>query len=145
MPSNAGSVGVDYSITYFDGTTQRLVDLGDIQNVKFTAMKHDISNRPFNAPPKFDYIPDGHRVSFTITRTTQGLENIAVQRESNFNQGIGTTAGYLNKSVVNQDLTTSRYQYQGFVFFLTDLGDVSREKIVTLSGEGMASQLIQIA
>jgi hypothetical protein len=145
MPTNAGSVGVDYSIQFFNGNTGLLQDLGDVQNVKFTAQKHDVANRPYNKPPKFDYIPDGHKVTFQITRTGAGLESYAATQEARFNAGVGNVAGYLNKSITNPDGTVSRWQYQSFVFFITDLGDVSREKLVTLSGEGMASQVIQIA
>jgi hypothetical protein len=145
MPTNAGNVGVDYSFSYYDGTSNRLVDLGDIQNVKISASSHSISNRPYNAPPRFDFIPDGYSIAFTITRTSQALENLAVLREANFNAGIGSSAGYLNETITNVDMTISRFQYQGFVFFLGDHGDVSREKVVTMTGHGMASQKIQIA
>ena len=145
MPTNAGNVGVDYSFTFYDGNTSSMVDMSDIQNVKITAQKHDVANRPYNAPARFDFIPDGYRISFNITRVNESLENYAVTREANFNGGIGNIAGYFNETVNNVDGTVSRYQYTGFVFFLTDHGDISREKIVTLSGEGMASQKVQIA
>jgi hypothetical protein len=145
MPSNAGSVGVDYNFSLYNGNTGFLQDLGDVQSVRVTQQKHDISNRPYNRPPRFDFIPDGYRVAFSITRTVSALEDLAVQNEANFNAGLGNKAGYLNETITNTDGTVSRYQYQGFVFFLTDHGDVSREKTVTVTGEGMASQKIRIA
>ena len=145
MPSNAGSVGVDYSFGYYDSNTNSLVDLGDIQSVKNTALKHDIANRPYNRPPRFDFIPDGYKVAFSITRTVATLENLAVTREANFNQGVGSAPGYLSESITNTDGTVTRYQYTGFVWFLTDHGDISREKTVTLAGEGMASQKVQVS
>ena len=145
MPSNAGSVGVDYAFGYYDGNTSSLVDLGDVQSVKISALKHDIANRRYNGVPRFDFIPDGYKITFSITRTTAALENLAVLRESNFNQGIGSATGYLSETVTNTDGSINRYQYTGFVWFLIDHGDISREKVVTIAGEGMASQKVQIS
>ena len=145
MPTNAGVVGVDYAFGYFDGNTNSLVNLGDIQNVRISAQKHDVVNRPYNSVPKFDYIPDGYKIEFTITRTVSAIEDLAVRREANFNAGKGNAAGYLSETINNTDGSTSRYQYQGFVFFLSDHGEISREKVVTLKGEGMASQKIAIS
>lgn len=145
MPSNAGSVGVDYSLGYFDSNQNALVPLGDVQSVKIQAQKHDIKNMPYNAPPKYDFIPDGYKITFTITRTSALMENLAVAREANFNNGGFNVGGYLNETITNPDGSISRYQYTGFVFFLTDHGDISREKLVQLQGEGMASTKIVIA
>ena len=145
MPTNAGVAGVDYAFGFYDANTGALVDLGDVQNVKITAKKHDVVNRPYNRPPSFDYIPDGYQIEFTITRTVSTLEDLAVTREANFNAGKGNKAGYLSESINNTDGSVSRYQYTGFVFFLTDHGEVSREKIVTIKGEGMASQKNKIS
>lgn len=145
MPSNAGSVGVDYSFGFYDGNTGTTVDLGDVQNVSVKAQNHPIKSQPYNGPPRFDYIPDGYKIDFTITRTVAVLEDLAVVREARFNQGLGNKPGYLSQSVNNTDGTVSRYQYTGFVFFLTDHGEVSREKTVTIKGEGMATQKVKIA
>jgi len=145
MPTNAGNTGVDYSFGYYDGNSGAMVDLGDVQDVKIKAQKHDLSNRPYNGPPKFDYVPDGYKIDFTITRTVSTLEDLAVTREANFNAGSGNKAGYLSEAVNNTDGTTSRYQYTGFVFFMSDHGSISREKTVTITGEGMASKKVQIA
>ena len=69
MPTNAGSTGVDYSFGYFDANTNSLVPLGDIQSVRITAQKHNLKNAPYNRPPKYDFVPDGFHIQFTITRT----------------------------------------------------------------------------
>ena len=145
MPSNAGTIGVDYSFGYYDASTKSLVDLGDIQSVDIKAQKHDLKNMPYNASPKYDYIPDGYRVTFQITRTNAQLEQIAAQRELKFNAGQTIPAGYLQKTVTNVDGSTSIFQYTGFVIFLGDHGAVSREKLVTLNVEGMASRMVQLA
>lgn len=145
MPTNAGLVGVDFSFGYYDQNTGALVDLGDVQSVKIVAQKHDIANRPYNGVPKFDFVPDGYKINFSITRTVSALEDLAVQREANFNAGAGNSAGYLSETITNTDGSVSRYQYTGFVFFLTDHGDISREKTVTIAGEGMASAKRSIA
>jgi hypothetical protein len=47
--------------------------------------------------------------------------------------------GYLNETITNPDGTLSRYQYQNFVVFMTDIGDISRERVVSQRMEGMAS------
>jgi len=145
MPVNTMNVGVDYTITYFDSNSGSLINLGDVQNVTISAQKHDISSRPYNSVPKFGYIPDGFRISFTITRTSSVLEDLMVALSANFNAGDVQSAGYLNETINNPDGSVSRYQYTGFVVFLTDHGDISREKVVTLKLEGMASDKVKIA
>jgi hypothetical protein len=139
------NVGVDYSISYFDANSGSLIDLGDVQNVVITKQKHDIASRPFNAVPRFGYIPDGYKISFTITRAVSTLEDLQITVDQNFNAGAVQAPGYLNETVNNADGSVSRYQYTNFVFVLTDHGDISREKVVTLKAEGMASDKVPLA
>ena len=108
-------------------------------------MKHDISSRPYNNVPRFGFIPDGFRFSFTITRAVSTLEDFMVAYDAAFNAGQVIPAGYLNETIQNADGTVSKYQYTNMVVFLTDHGDVSREKVVTLKFEGMASEKITLA
>jgi hypothetical protein len=145
MPVNGMNVGADYSITYFDSNTGGLVDLGDVQTVKITAMKHDISSKPFNKPPRYGYIPDGFKIDFTITRTGAVLEDLMVAFAQNFDSGNVQGPGFLNQTINNPDGSVSRYQYTNFVVFLTDHGDISREKVVPLTLEGMASTKVKLA
>lgn len=139
------NVGTDFSISYFESVSGQLVNLGDVQNVRIVQNKHDIKSMPYNGVPRFGYVPDGFRVDFTITRTGPTLEDLMVTFSANFNAGNIITPGFLNESINNPDGTVRRYQYTNFVFFLTDHGDISREKVVMLKGEGMASDKIQIA
>ncbi len=145
MPINGFNVGVDYSISYYDGTTGTIVPFGDIQDVKLTALKHDVKDMPYNAVPRYGYIPDGFHVTFTIVRTGAALELIYTNFSTSFNAGQVIQPGYLNKSINNPDGSVSRFQYTNFVIFPTDLGDISREKIITQRLEGMASDMIRIA
>lgn len=145
MPINGMNVGVDYSITYFESVSGGLVTLGDVQNVKITAMKHDIKSMPYNQVPRFGYIPDGYKVDFTIVRTGSVLEQLFATLAANFNSGSVITPGFLNETINNPDGTVSRWQFTNFVVFLTDHGDISREKVVSLKMEGMASDKIAIA
>jgi hypothetical protein len=145
MPVNSMSVGVDYSFGYYDANSGSIVDLGDVQNVKITAQKHDISSKPYNGPPRYGFIPDGYRIDFTITRTGPTLEALMVVLEQRFSQGGEVKAGYLNQSVREPGGAITRFQYTGFVVFLPDHGEVSREKTVTLKLEGMASRKVPIA
>jgi hypothetical protein len=69
MPVNGMNVGVDYSLIYFDGASGALVNLGDVQNVNITALKHDIKTMPYNDVPRYGYVPDGFKIDFTINRT----------------------------------------------------------------------------
>jgi hypothetical protein len=139
------NVGVDYSIAFYDGTSGTLIDLGDVQNVKIVAQKHDIGSKPYNGPPKYGFVPDGYKVDFTITRTGSELEDFFVAAEANFNAGKVQSSGYLNQTTTNPDGSVSRYQYSGFVIFMPDHGDIARDKVVTQSLTGMASTKIQIA
>lgn len=139
------NVGVDYSVSFYDGASGTLQDLGDVQNVQITAMKHDIKSMPYNNVPRFGYVPDGYKVEFTITRSGSALENFAVAAAQSFNNGQVQNPGFLNESITNPDGSISRYQYTNFVVFLTDHGAISRDKVVTLKLEGMASDKKQIA
>jgi len=145
MPVNGMNVGVDYSISFYDGTSGTLIDFGDIQNVKITAQKHDIKSMPYNKVPRYGYVPDGFKIDFTITRTGSIIEDFMVAAEASFNAGNVQSPGFLNETIINPDGSVSRYQYTSFVIFLTDHGDISRDKTVTLALTGMASTKVQIA
>jgi hypothetical protein len=145
MPLNGMNIGTDYLFQYYDGNTGALVQLGDVQNVKIAALKHDIVTRPYNDFPRFGYVPDGFKIDFTITRNVSTLEDLMVTFQLNFQAGALMRPGYLNETINNWDGTVSRYQYQNFVVYLTAHGDISREKNVTLTFEGMASKKIGIA
>ena len=47
--------------------------------------------------------------------------------------------GYLQQTINNPDGRISRFQYTDMVIFLTDHGNISRDKQVTLTLEGMAA------
>jgi hypothetical protein len=145
MPTNGMNVGVDYSITYYDSNSGSLINLGDVQDVKITALKHDIKSSPYNQLPRYGFVPDGFKIDFSITRSGPTLEDLMVTFSQNFNQGNVQGPGYLNKTINNPDGSVSRYQYTNFVVFLTSHGDISREKVVTLTLEGMASDKVKIA
>lgn len=145
MSVNNMTVGRDYSFGYYDANTGQVVDLGDVQNVKVSAMKHDIASRPYNGAPRYGYVPDGYTFNFEITRTNQKLEEFALDQTSRFNNGEAIEAGFLNETVRNPDGTVSRYQYRGFVFYVTDLGTIQRETTVKMTAVGMASDKVKIA
>jgi hypothetical protein len=145
MPVNGMNIGVDYSLSFFDGNSGALVDLGDVQDVKIAALKHDIKTMPYNQAPRYGYVPDGYKIDFSITRSGNTLEDFMVRAEANFNAGRVQKPGFLNESITNPDGTVSRYQYTNFVIFLENHGNISRDKVVTLSLTGMASGKVQIA
>lgn len=145
MAVNNMSVGRDYDLVFYDSNTGQVLDLGDVQSFRISAVKHDIKSMPYNAPPRFGYIPDGYRFSFTITRVGPDLENFQLSQTAKFEAGQHVTSGYLNETVRNPDGSVNRYQYTGFVFWTGDIGDVSRDQNVKMSAEGMASQKVQLA
>ena len=83
--------------------------------------------------------------SFTITRTGSQLEDLMVLNETNFNNGQIMSPGYLNETITNPDGSISRYQYQNFVVFMTDVSDIARERIVSQRMEGMASKKVPLS
>lgn len=145
MAVNGMNVGVDYSLLYFDGATGSLVNLGDVQNVNITAMKHDIKSMPYNDVPRYGYVPDGYKIDFTITRTGADLEVFMVNAAQSFNQGKTQKPGYLQQTITNPDGSIVRFQYTKMCIFLTDHGKISRDAVVTLTLEGYASDKVQIA
>jgi len=145
MPVNGMNVGVDYSIMFYDGTSGQLVTINDIQDVQISALNHQLKNSPYNTVPIHGYVPDGYRVEFSIVRTGSVLEDYMVAFSKNFNNGVVQNPGYLNESIINPDGSVSRYQYTNFVVFLTDHGQISRDKVVTLKLEGMASDKVAIS
>lgn len=145
MPVNGMNTGVDYTLSFYDGASGQLVTLGDVQNVKIVALKHDIGSRPYNNVPRYGYVPDGFKIDFTITRTGPEIEDFMVTSSQNFNAGNVLSPGFLNETITNPDGTISAYQYTNFVIFLTDHGNISRESVVTLALEGMASDKVPLA
>ena len=139
MAVNRMSVGKDYSISYYDTDSNSIIDLGDVQDVTITARKHNISSMPYNDVPRFGFVPDGYDIKFSIVRTSQVLEEFQLAANTRFNSGQNTAAGFLNETIRNPDNSVSRYQYTGFVFWLGDVGTVSREKTVMQKAEGLAS------
>ncbi len=144
MPVNGMNTGSDYTISYYDGSSGGLVNLGDVQNVNITALKHGIKSQPFNRPPRYGFVPDGYKIDFKITRTGSDLIDFMVAAEQAFNNGAILKPGYLNETVTNPDGSISRYQYTEFVIFLDDHGNIQRDAPVTLTLEGMASQKLPI-
>ena len=145
MPANGLNVGVDFSFGLFDANTSSTLNLGDVQSVKETAQKHDISSRPYNAIPKFAIVPDGYSGSMTVVRTGSQMEKLQIQLSNNFNNGVAILPGYLTKIVTDPDGSVSKFQYTGVAFFMNDIGDVSREKTVTQTIEWKAGDKQQLA
>lgn len=144
MPVNNMSVGRDYSLVWYDANSGQTIDFGDVQNFTITANKHDIKSMPYNADPRFGYIGDGYKITFSITRVNSVLEDYQLNQEDRFRQGLHVLPGYLNETI--RDVGgVRRYQYVGFVFWLGDIGDVSREKNVNMKAEAWASYKKRIA
>lgn len=144
MSVNKMTVGRDYSFGFYDQNTGGLIDLGSVQMVKVSQPAHRIENRPYNGDPSFGYIPDGYRFAFTITRTSNQLEDYMLNLIERFRAGQSIQPGFLNESITD-DNGTVRYQYEGFTFWITDLGDISREGVVKITAEGAASHKRKIA
>jgi hypothetical protein len=145
MPVNGFNVGNDYTLSYYDGSSGALVNLGDVQDVKIHALKHDVKSMPYNSPPRYGYVPDGYKIEFSITRSGPDLENFMVAAEKSFNQGAVQKPGVLNQTTINPDGSISRYQYINMVIFLTDHGNIQRDAVVKIMLDGYASTKTQIA
>lgn len=145
MSVNGMSVGRDYQFGLYDGNSGRIVDLGIVEDVKITAQKHDIKGQPYNADPVFGYIPDGYKIAFQLVRNGPTLENIGLDMANAFRAGQAIKAGFFNETIAEADGTFSRYQYTGFVFYLAEVADVSREKVVKQTVEAMASGKVRIS
>ena len=145
MPSNGLNVGTDFSFGLFDANTSKTLHLGDIQAIKETAQKHDLNSRVYNAPPKYAYAPDGYSGSFDIVRTGSDMEKLQILLSNNFNSGVPILSGFINKIVTNGDGSVSKFQYTGVVFFMTDVGDTSREKTIKQTIVWMAGDKQQLA
>ena len=145
MAVNGMNVGSDYSFGLYDSNTGAVLDLGDVQSIDVKAGKHDIVSRPYNKAPKYGYIPDGYSGSLTLMRTGSAFEDLQITLAGQINNGVTVKPGYLNQITTNPDGTVSKYQYTGVVFFLTDIGNISREKSVSQSMTFMASDKIKLA
>jgi hypothetical protein len=146
MPINGMNTGQDYQLFFFDGATGNLVPLGDVQSVSIKQTVHTIRTSPYNNPTRYGFVPDGYHITFQITRTGPELENFLVAAENNFNSnGAIQKPGVLQQTVLNNDGSFSRYQYTSFVIYMPDHGEISKDKAVTLSLEGHASEKKPIA
>jgi hypothetical protein len=144
MPVNGMNIGTDYSVSYFDSNNGQLIEFGDIQQVKITAMKADISSHTYNGPSRYGYIYKGYKIEFTVTRTLESIEDFFMDIEASQFTGAVQSPGTFQEVVNNSDGTQSSYQYNNFVVFMTDHGNIEQDKIVTLKIEGMASQKIPL-
>lgn len=145
MPVNGQSVGKDYTLVYYDPNTGAIVNFGDVQNVKISAQKHDIVSRPYNSTPKFGFIPDGYKLTFTVVRTGPQLENWALAANAAFEAGSPVIAGYLNETINESDGSVSRYQYTGLVVYLTEVAEITREANIKMSCEAYASDKVVLS
>lgn len=145
MPINGFNVGNDYVFSVYDGNTGALVSFDDIENVKIDARKHDIEVRPYNSPPNFGFVPDGYTIEFDIIRTDSAVEDAAVNYEELFDAATVWVPGTFNETVRNPDGSQSGYQYINFVWFLTNHGDIAREKAVKLHIQAKASKKVPLA
>ena len=145
MPSNGMNYGVDYNFGLYDANTGVVLDLGDVQSIDIKALKHDLASHPYNKDPRFAFIQAGYSGTITIVRTGSVLEDLQVVFAAQVNSGSIIKPGYLNQITTNPDGTVSKYQYTGVVFFMTDVGNISREKTVTQSLAVMASSKIKLA
>jgi hypothetical protein len=145
MSANGLNVGVDFSFFWYDNNTGTIVDFGDVQSVNISGQKHDIASRPYNQVPTFAFIPDGYKGTFEVVRVDSSLEDLQIQINQSFNAGSQIKSGYLNEVVNNPDGSVSTYQYVKSVFYVTKVVDVSREKVVTMSIEMMASDKVKIS
>ena len=145
MPVHNMNVGVDYTFAFYDGATGTLIDLGDVQSVRITSMKHDLKSMPYNGPPRYGYVPDGFRIEFVIVRNVPTWEAFQANYDKLFNQGAILLPGVLNESVNNPDGSISRYQYTECAMHLNDHGDVTRERPTQIRLEGLASTKVLIA
>ncbi len=144
MSVSGQTVGQSYSIGLYDGSLSSILDLGQVQNFRATAQKHNIKSMPYNAPPIYGYIPDGYQGRFTIVRTNPALENLFLALVALFNDGGDLIPGYINETIRETGGAFSRYQYAQSVFFLTDATEVSRDKNVTMTVEWMASEKLNL-
>lgn len=145
MPVNGMNVGRDYAFGLYDQNTGAVINLGDVQSVKITAVYHDIKSSPYNSTPKFGHVPDGFKGTITIVRTGAQLETLQLQLNAAFNAGTSMLAGFLNETVTNADGSVSRFQYTGVDFKIVEIADVSREKVVQQTVEFLASDKVPIA
>ena len=60
------------------------------------------------------------------------------------NAGKALRSGFLNETVTDPDGSVNKFQYRGAVFFVDDLGQISREKTVSIKVEGAASDKVQL-
>ena len=144
MSVSGQTVGQSYTIGLYDGSIGSLIDLGQVQNFRSTAQKHNIKSMPYNAPPIYGYIPDGFQGRFTIVRTSPALENLFLRLVALFNNGGDLIPGYINETIRETGGALSRYQYSNSVYFLTESTDVSRDKNVSITVEWMASEKLNL-
>lgn len=138
------NVGRDYAFGLFDPFTKAIIELGDVETVDIKPIKHEIKSEPYNDDPKFGYVPGGYSGTFQITRTGSQLEDLQLAVAQAFREGQIIRSGYLNETVTDPDGTVSKYQYQGCVFHLDDLGQVSRDKTIKQKLEIKASRKVKL-
>lgn len=144
MPMNGIGAGVDANFGFYDSNTGAVINFGSVQAFDIKHKKHDLVDRPYNAPPIHAYVDDGYSGSITVLRNGAQLEDLQIQLTRLFNAGGVVKSGYLNLIMNNPDGTVSKRQYTKCVFFLTDMGSISREKTISQTIELMATELVNL-
>lgn len=145
MAVNGMNLGVDYQFGLFDGFSQAIINLGDVQSVTMVAHKSDVKSMPYNAPPRYAHVYDGYSGTFDIVRTSAILENLQIIQNNAFDAGAVIPTGFLQETVNNPDGSVSVYQYVNVDWFMTNPGHVSRDKETHQTVEWKASKKVQIA
>lgn len=144
MPVNGMNVGTDYTYGYYDPSTGLLVDLGPVQDVKVKPITAAIKSDPINGLSVQGYTYHGYEIEITADRAGPAYEDMASNQQSAFNLGGIIRPGYITETVQNPDGSVSKKRFNGVVMTVTDLGDKSREKKVTQSLKGFASEMVAV-
>lgn len=125
------TVGPNCSVAIFQGGAE--LDIGLITQINFDA-KTRIDRREANLMSGFCFeIPflKGWQGSISIQRTNANLDKFWANVENNYRAGLGYPSVNLIQTIRETDGSTTRFTFQGCMFYYEEAGNFRNEELVT--------------
>jgi len=128
MPVNDFSVGKDVSLTIV--TSYGTTVFSGLTNFTADPMTTDLKSKGIDGTPRFGFIPDGWKGSFTLDRLDPSVDNYWAQVEADYFAGKNIKAGSISEIITEADGSITEWKYTGVILRLERAGDWGGDKKV---------------
>lgn len=143
MPINGFSVGKDVSLTVV--TSYGTLTFAGLTNFMADPMTTDLKSKAIDGTPRFGFIPDGWKGSFTLDRLDPSVDNYWAQVEADYYAGKNIPAGTINEIITEADGSVTQWRYTGVILRLEKAGDWGGDKKVEQSVSFEAAKKVKVS